>query len=100
MKRKTEAGAPPSRRLKSGGEETSPLEKKRKHRSVDTDEKVREDKKSTRMCQSDRESESEVGLPWNNLQLILSLQDKNIDLLKYVQLFYFYFVYIELVHLV
>ncbi|KAL8556229.1 hypothetical protein ACS0TY_003869 [Phlomoides rotata] len=68
--------------------ETRPAKKKRKQRSTNTTEEVRELLKSARIGQS--VGGSEEGLPWKNLQLILSLQDKNTDLQKKVDLAFGY----------
>lgn len=65
--------------------EPRPPNKKRKQRSTDIIEEVQEYSKSARFDQPARGSEE--GSSWKNLQLILSLQDKNTDLLKYVYLF-------------
>ncbi|KAK6136679.1 hypothetical protein DH2020_029586 [Rehmannia glutinosa] len=64
------------------------LNKKRKQRSADTTEEVRECSKVPRFDQS--ATESKEGLPWKNLPLIFSLQDKNISLLKKVDLAFDY----------
>ncbi|KAH6820286.1 hypothetical protein C2S53_014024 [Perilla frutescens var. hirtella] len=58
--------------------------KKRKHRSLDIIEEVREHSKSARFDESGGGKEERS--PWNNLQLVLSLQDKNVDILKNINL--------------
>ncbi|KAI3446191.1 hypothetical protein Pfo_002856 [Paulownia fortunei] len=87
-----EAGIPPFRPQNCGYDEpcpeTMPLNKKRKQRSTDINDEVREYSKFTRLGQSG--TESEEGLSWKNLQLILSLQDKNTSLLKKVDLAFDY----------
>ncbi|KAL7118637.1 hypothetical protein ACP275_02G015800 [Erythranthe tilingii] len=89
-----EASIPPKRRRKGGYAEPCsepvPIKKKRKERSTDCAEQVREDKKVTRMHQSGIESELEESSSWKSLQLILSLQDKNIDLIKKVDVAFDY----------
>ncbi|KAK6159539.1 hypothetical protein DH2020_006853 [Rehmannia glutinosa] len=62
--------------------------KKRKQRSADINEEVREYSKVPRFDKLGTESEED--LSWKNLQLILSLQDKNISLLKKVDLAFDY----------
>lgn len=72
--------AVPSSRRRSGGAKSH--SKKRKQRSTDVIEEVREISKSARFDElGGREEERS---PWKNLQLILLLQDKNVDILKYV----------------
>lgn len=80
------ADIPHSRPQSSGYGEPCPktrsTKKKRKQRSTATTEEVCEHSKSARIDQS--VGGSEEGLPWKNLQLILSLKDKDTDLQKYV----------------
>ncbi|PIN12735.1 hypothetical protein CDL12_14653 [Handroanthus impetiginosus] len=66
----------------------APVNKKRKRRSNNITEQVPEDSKFTPFDHSSRERGESS--PWKNLQLILSLQDKNTDLLKKVDLAFDY----------
>ncbi|KAL0365595.1 UNVERIFIED_CONTAM: hypothetical protein Sangu_0657100 [Sesamum angustifolium] len=87
-----EANRPPFRLRKPGQGEPRPepasVNKKRKQRSTDAIEEVRENSKFARTDQSSRESEGSFA--WKNLQLVLSLQDKNKDILEKVDLAFDY----------
>ncbi|KAL0334659.1 UNVERIFIED_CONTAM: hypothetical protein Sradi_4677800 [Sesamum radiatum] len=87
-----EANSPPFRLRKRGQGEPRPepasVNKKRKQRSTDAVEEVRENSKFARTDQSSRESEGSFA--WKNLQLVLSLQDKNKDILEKVDLAFDY----------
>ncbi|KAL6526040.1 hypothetical protein OROHE_015564 [Orobanche hederae] len=71
-----------------GGDEPMSRNEKRKRKRADVSAEVREYSKIPRFNQLD--TESEEGLSWKNLQLILSLQDKNITLLEKVDLAFNY----------
>ncbi|KAL0422836.1 UNVERIFIED_CONTAM: hypothetical protein Slati_3306500 [Sesamum latifolium] len=87
-----EANSPPLRLRKRGqGErrsEPASVNKKRKQRSTDVVEEADENSKFARTDQPGRESEE--GFAWKNLQLVLSLQDKNKDTLEKVHLAFDY----------
>lgn len=67
-----------SRRRSDSHGGTKSRSKKRKQRSADVVEEVREISKSARIDCGGEEEHS----PWKNLQLVLSLQDKNVDIMK------------------
>ncbi|KAK4437698.1 hypothetical protein Salat_0103800 [Sesamum alatum] len=87
-----EATNPPFRLRKRGqGEQRSEpasVNKKRKQRSTDVVEEVRDNSKFARSDELARVSEK--GFAWKNLELILSLQDKNKDILEKVDLAFDY----------
>lgn len=75
-------GATPSSRRRSDGHGGTKSRNKKRKQSTDIIEEMLERSESARFDKS-RGGKGERS-PWTSLQLVLSLQDRNIDIAKYV----------------